>query len=275
MKTCLVLTPTKSKFSPLFYAGNLEYGIKRASEIGYDGIEINIRDSSKINQEKIIELSDSYNLDIVSIGTGQAYCEEGLSLANADKKIREQTFKRLKDHIDFANKIGAQVVLGSIRGKYSIDEKTRKNEKIGAFETIKKCAKYAMGQGVILTLEPINKRDTNFINTIDETLGYIEDLDCENVKIVADTYQMETEEKSIEDSLKKAGNSIVHVHLVDTDRKIPGLGNIDFKTILETLKKIRYNGFLSAEIIPIPDDDSAAQLYLEKVKKLLHDNIGE
>ena len=43
MKTCLVLTPKKSKFSPLLFAGKMDHGIKRASELGYDGIEINIK----------------------------------------------------------------------------------------------------------------------------------------------------------------------------------------------------------------------------------------
>jgi len=269
MKISIVLSPEESDFSPMFFCGNLEYGIKKAYEYGYDGVELNIRDSKKINQKKIVELTESYNLKVVSFGTGQAYYGDGISLASSDDKIQKMVLKRIMDHIDFAGKVGAQVVLGSIRGKYSTDVSIRKKEEQKALETVKKCAKYAEDQNIILTLEPINKKDTNFINNMDEAIEYKKLIGFENIKLLADTYQMYPEEKSIEEAITKAKNDLVHIHLVDTDRKIPGYGLIDFKSILKTLIEIEYNGFLSAEIIPIPNDESAAEEYIKNVRKIL------
>ena len=269
MKISIVLTPTKSKFSPMFYAGNLEHGMKKASELGYDGVELNIRDSSKVDQNKIIQLSKDYNLNIISMGTGQAYYEEGISLASADSNIQEKTYSRLKDHIDFANKMGSQVVLGSIRGKFGSNKNIRKKQENKAYETVKKCVKYAEESDVTLTIESINYQDTNFINTTYDAIDYINKFSSDNIKLLIDTFQLELQGENINDSIKKAKDLLVHIHLVDSDRKIPGQGNIDFKEVIKYLKDVNYRGFLSAEIIPLPNDDTAAKEYIDAVRELI------
>jgi len=269
MKTCIVLTPKKSRFSPLLFAGKMEQGIKKASELGYDGVELNIRDSAEVDQDHILEMLDSHGLKLVSFGTGQAYYEDKISLANADPKIREKTVDRLKDHIVFASKADAQVVLGSIRGTFSKNPKIKTIEYKGAVDAVKTCADFAKDYGVTLTVEPINSRDTSFINTMQEGFDFLKQIDRDNVKLLADTYQMEFDEKSITDALKKAGNLLVHVHLVDSDRQVPGCGDIDFESVLKTLKEIKYNGYLSAEVLPKPDDETAAEKFIGNVKKML------
>ena len=269
MKTCLVLTPKKSKFSPLLFAGKMDHGIKRASELGYDGIEINIHDSAKIDQKHIIDILDSYDLELVSFGTGQAYYEDGISLASADPKIREKTVNRLKDHIVFASKVGAQVVIGGIRGSFSKDPKVKDVEYKGALQAVRTCADFASDYNVTLTIEPINSKDTSFINTMQDGFDFLKQVDKKNVKLLADTFQLDLEEKSIPDALKLAGDLLVHVHLVDSDRLAPGYGHIDFESVLKTLKEINYKRYLSAEILPNPDDETAAKQYIENVKKIL------
>ena len=272
MKTCLVLTPQKSKFSPLLYAGNMDYGIKHSAELGYDGVELNIRDSKKVDQNHIIEMINSHDLKLVSFGTGQAYYEDGISLADADPKIREKTIKRLKDHIVFASRASAQVVLGSIRGKFSEDPKIKEKEFEGALDAVKKVTSFAEGHGVILTIEPINKNDTNFINKMQEALDFLKLINGENVKLLIDTFQTYQEE-DISNAIGIAGNLLVHVHLVDTNRLVPGKGLIDFKPVIKTLEKIGYNRYLSAEVLPKPDDDTAASEFITNVRKLLREEF--
>jgi len=269
MKTCLVLAPERSKFSPLLFAGEMDQGIRCAAALGYDGVELNIRDSAKIDQENVIALLNTHNLKLVSIGTGQAYYEDGISLANADPKIREQAIARLKDHMLFAQKSGAQVVIGSIRGTFSPDPKIRNAEHHGAVTAIKTCADFARQLNVTLTIEPINNKDTSFINTMQEGREFLKKIDNPCLKLLADTYQMDFDEPSISNALKLAGNLLAHVHLVDSDRLVPGRGHIDFRVILDKLKEMNYQGYLSAEILPEPDDQTAAKQFIENVRKLL------
>ncbi|MEW6679513.1 MAG: sugar phosphate isomerase/epimerase family protein [bacterium] len=269
MKTCLVLTPEKSKFSPLLFAGNIDFGIKYAAELGYEGIEINIRDSAKIDQKHIINLLNSHNLKLVSIGTGQAYYEDGISLASRDKTIREKAVNRLKDHIRFASKSGAQVVIGSIRGTFSSNLEVKNKEFEGALQAIKACVDFASECKVTLTIEPINRNETNFINTMKEAIEFIKQINSKNVKLLADTYQLNFDGMAIPDALRLAGDLLVHVHLVDSDRLVPGCGRIDFQSVLKALKEINYQEYLSGEILPVPDDERAARQYIKNVQKLL------
>jgi len=59
-------------------------------------------------------------------------------------------------------------------------------------------------------------------------------------------------------SIENAGDRIFHFHIADSNRWYPGAGHIDFPAVVEQLKRIGYDGFLSAEIIPMPDPDTAA-----------------
>lgn len=268
MKLSLALTPEKTTFAPLLFAGDMEIGIKKAAELGYDGVELNIRDPLEIERDKLIMLVRSYKLEVVALGTGQAYIKDGLSLANPDPGIRFRTINRLKDHISLAQYLGAQVVIGGIRGRFSSDE-ARRIEYESSLSAMLECIKFANELGVTLTVEPINRYETNFINTIEEGLSFLCDLNDNNVKLLADTFHMNIEETSFAKSLKAAGHKLSHMHLVDSNRLAPGKGHTDFHNIIQALRDIKYEGYLSAEILPDPDSETAARTYIDNVRKLL------
>jgi sugar phosphate isomerase/epimerase len=79
---------------------------------------------------------------------------------------------------------------------------------------------------------------------------------------------MNIEEVSIYDSIIQAKDYISHVHFADSNRWAPGCGHLDFRKVIETLKKIDYQGYISAEILPLPDPDTAARITAETLNKL-------
>jgi len=79
---------------------------------------------------------------------------------------------------------------------------------------------------------------------------------------------MNIEEVSIDDSIIQAKDYITHVHFADSNRWAPGCGHLDFTIIVQTLKKIGYQGYVSAEILPFPDPDNCARLTAETLGKL-------
>jgi sugar phosphate isomerase/epimerase len=269
MKLSLATTPKKATFAPLLYAGRMGYGIQRAAELGYDGVELNIQDPVKINREKLKKKVKSHGLEIVSFGTGQAYIEEGLCLATSDPGVRNKCENRLKAHILFAKEVGAQVVIGGIRGKLSKDPDMRRIEYNSATEATREIVQFANKKKVTITLEPINRYETNFINTVEEAMEFISDVGENSLKILTDTFHMNIEEVSFRKSIKLAGKNLSHVHLVDSNRLAPGSGHLNIKSIIETLKEIGYEGYLSAEVLPKPDDDTAAKNNITYLKKLL------
>src|SRR5512142_2092572 len=118
MKLSIALTPHPTVFAPLLYAGDLARGMRRAAELGCHGVELNLRDTAVENLDGMVALSQAYGLQIVALGTGQAYLVDGLSVAAPDPAVRARLVQRLQGHVDFAARAGAQVVIGSVRGRF-------------------------------------------------------------------------------------------------------------------------------------------------------------
>lgn len=84
------------------------------------------------------------------------------------------------------------------------------------------------------------------------------DLQCTNVGLMLDVFHMNIEEASIERSLEAAGERCWHVHIADSNRRYPGAGHLDFDGVFAALERMGYQGYVSAELFPLPDPDTAA-----------------
>lgn len=136
-------------------------------------------------------------------------------------------------------------------------------------ESLTECADYAEKFKVKLVIEPINRYETDLVNIVAEGLDLIEKVAAENLDLLLDTFHMNIEEPSIFDSVRRAGRRIFHFHVADSNRWYPGAGHIDFKKVVQTLKEAGYDGFVSAEILPLPDPDTCAQKTIATMKPLL------
>jgi sugar phosphate isomerase/epimerase len=266
----MALSPTKANFAPLLFAGDMNRGMEIAAQLGYDGVELNLLDSTRLDQDEILKKVRECGLKVPSIGTGQSYFHDNLSLADTSPQIQNAVRDRLFGHIEFAGKLGAAVVLGSIRGKLNTNSpKARQADYSIAIDAVQELADFAAKLEINLTIEPINRYETNFLNTIGETLEFIQRVGRQNVGVLADTFHMNIEEKNITDSLREAGSLLSHVHLADSNRYAPGMGHLDFQSITATLKDIGYDGFLSAEIIPVPDSSLAAKTWINTIRPMI------
>lgn len=267
MKKSIVITTPGARFSAVVFRENFDESIRKVAKLGYEGVELAIRDPEMVNVRSIKKTVDTYRLQVPAVGTGQAYGEEGLSFSSPDKQIRERAVARMKKHIEFSSQLGAQVIIGLIRGR--IEENVNaKLAKRWVLDTMRECGKVAEESGIKLTLEPLNRYETNIINTVEEAIQFIEKSECQNVGLLVDTFHMNIEEASICKSIERARDYLTHVHIADSNRWAPGWGHIDFAEILNTLKKIEYRGYVSAEILPLPDPEAAARQTTEYLKEL-------
>lgn len=265
MKLSIVLSTQPASFSALAYKGQIEDNIIKIKNFGYDGVELAVRDPQKLDVVSLKSILTKIDFPVSAIGTGQAYAEEGLYLTHPDSDIREKAIERIKSHMVLAESLSTLVIIGLLRGK---NETGIDSDKINNWliEALKELSAY--DENVKLAIEPINRYETDIVNTVRGGLDLIEKIDCENIGLLLDTFHMNIEEPSITESIKIAKNCLFHFHIADSNRWHPGAGHINFKEVLETLDTVGYDDYVSAEIMPMPDPDTAAEKTIDFMRTL-------
>lgn len=239
----------ENKFWPLRRV--MEY-ISRA---GYQGIEIapftlapSVEDISLAKREEMRLLSQDYGLEIIGLHWLLA-SPSGLSISSVDKKVRDRTASYLRSLIDFCSDIGGKIlVFGSPKQrsieKNSSHEETRKRAKKVFISSLNK----AEERGVIICLEPLARRETDFINTAEQAVSLIKEINHPSFKLHLDVKAMSDEEKQIPEIIKKNKDYLFHFHANDANGLGPGFGETDFNPIVKALKEVKYSGFISVEV---------------------------
>ncbi|MCX6168136.1 MAG: 5-keto-L-gluconate epimerase [Ignavibacteriales bacterium] len=265
MKFSIVLSTQPTAFSALAYKGKLSENISKIKMYGYDGVELAVRDPKLLDLVELNSILRENHLPVPAIGTGQAYGEEGLSFTHPDKEIRKKAVERIKSQLKFAEQFNAIVIIGLVRGKKEAELNYEQVED-WLIEALDECA--SSNEKIKLAIEPIHRYETNIINTVNSGMLFLEKLNKKNVGLLLDSFHMNIEEPLIIESIKNAREKLFHFHVADSNRWYPGAGHIDFKSILETLEKIKYTGFVSAEIMPLPDSDTAAKRTINFLQEL-------
>jgi 5-keto-L-gluconate epimerase len=269
VKIAFSISPEKSSFSPLLFAGDLYKGLLAAKDLGYDGVELSLRDSKELEQEKIIKTLEKLDLKVFSIATGQSYFNDGFSFSSDDKELRKNAIERMKGHIDFAQALNCSLIVGGILGNIKVKFGQGYEVEKKVTDCFCQCLEYAKEKNVIILFEPINLYLTYFVCTLDEGADFIKHLGYENLELIPDTHHMHMEEKSVEQSLINHINLFHYIHFSDSNRQAPGFGNINFQNVVDTLKQQKFNGVISFEVLPVPDDMTAAKQAIDYLKFLL------
>jgi sugar phosphate isomerase/epimerase len=269
MKLSIVVSTQPAQFQAATFKGDLEVNLRTLASLGYDGVELAIRDPKLINLDQLESLTQACGLSIPAIGTGQAWGEEGLSFTDPNDKIRQSAIERIKEHIPVASRFGAVIIIGLMRGIIKPGV-----EPIRAIdwlvEALRACATAAHPYGIRLALEPINRYETTLINNVAEGLELIECVGVGNLGLLLDTFHMNIEEPNLEQSIRSCGRHLFHFHVADSNRWYPGAGHLDFRSILTTLDTTGYTGWISGEFFPKPD----ALIAAEKNIRFLKNNLG-
>ena len=168
--------------------------------------------------------------------------------------IGDRAIDFVRSMIDAAGTLGAPVIVGSMQGR--LDEKRAMAPLEGALHEL---ARHAERHGVPLLFEPLNRYETNVVTTLIDGAMLVRGLRLENVKLLADLFHMNIEERDMAASIRFAGELVGHVHFADSNRQAPGRGHIDFVPIATALQDIGYKGYLSAEALRGTDSDDAAR----------------
>jgi sugar phosphate isomerase/epimerase len=267
MKLSIVLSTHAAQFQAVAFKGDFDTNIAKIAGYGYDGVELAIRDPKLVNPDALEEVIRQHNLMVPAIGTGQAWGEERLSFTSDDPAVRRAAIERIKSHIPLAMRFKAVVILGLIRGITPAGQ-THEQSMAYLVEALQECSTAAAPYGVRYALEPLNRYETDLIHSVAEGLELIEWVGANNFGLLLDTFHMNIEEPSLEESIRVCGSRIFHFHVADSNRWYPGAGHIDFKRVLNTLFETGYTGFVSGEFMPKPDADTGAKRAVAHLRSL-------
>ena len=248
--------------APVPFQCGIPEGMAKAAAMGFDCVELHIRNPSSFDAKVLARISDETGVRIAAIGTGLEYALNGLSLTSDDSSVRARAADRMREHIDLAAHFGAVVFLGLIRGKCGT--KARLAEYLDRLaDQLVPLAAYAAEKKVPTGLEPVAYYFSDLLNTTDETLDYLARPGLESIGLLLDTHHMFLEDKSMEEAFRKCAGKITHIHISDSNRRYPGAGNVDYKLVSRSLDGIGYCGAVSLEILPAPSADEAARRGIE------------
>jgi sugar phosphate isomerase/epimerase len=126
---------------------------------------------------------------------------------------------------------------------------------------------HAGSLGVKLIYEPLNRYETNLINRLDDGSAFIEKYKFKNIQLLADLFHMNIEEDNMNKVICNNIKHIGHVHFADSNRKPMGCGHTQMKDVANALIRSGYNGYVSAEAFPWPDQEQAAAQTIRSFRK--------
>jgi sugar phosphate isomerase/epimerase len=243
--------------APVLIQGGLLPAIRRASALGFDAVEIHIRNPSEFDAALLARTASDNGVDISALGTGLEYSLGGLSLTSHNADIRRRTVDRFKEHIDLAARLDATVFVGLCRG--TAPDLASVPAYLERFaEELIRINDHADASGVVLSLEPIAAYMTNLLVTTVETIEFLHRPGLESIMLLLDTHHMYLEDGDIGAAFDLSKGRIGHLHISDSDRKFGVSGKIDYNSVGENLKRIEYNKTVSLEVLPDPDGETAA-----------------
>lgn len=261
---CLI---PEAKGGPFVLWDDLDSSLRLASELGYDAVELFPTEPDALDAGEVIAKLKQHRLAVSAVGSGGGWVRHKLSLSHADRTHRDQAIAFVRGMIDFAAKLDAPVIVGSMQGRWG-DGQTKEQTLATLADSLKTLAEHAQQRGQILLYEPVNRYETNLINTIEDATTFLATLSSTNIKVLADLFHMNIEEANIAQAIHAGSKQIGHFHFADSNRRPAGLGHTDFQPIVSAVKAIGFDGYFAAEAFPYPDPVAAARQTITRFRQL-------
>ncbi len=219
--------------------------IDRVKGLGLDFIEIPLLCLETFDSTAVRKRLEQVGLDVCT----STVLLGDTDITSGDESIRRKGVEYLKACVKATQEIGATNFSGVIYSQHVKAARKRPTEEEWGFsaDCLREVAQYAQDLNIQIGLEPVNRYETYLVNTAAQAVHLKEMVGEPNVKIHLDTYHMNIEEKSFYEATKLAGDDLIHYHLCENDRGIPGTGLVDWDGIFKALSEINYQGYAALE----------------------------
>ncbi len=230
-----------------FTTDSIDILFPKIAKLGFDVVEIAVEDPALINTKAVKEALKKYNLKANICGA----FGPSRDLTHEDPAVHENCLS----YIEACLKICEEVECGFFGGPmYSavgkarmISTEQRKIEWDRAVFNLRKVCAMAASRGLQIALEPLNRFESDMINTVEDVKRLIKDINHPAAKIMLDGFHMNIDEKSIEEAIVAAGDQLIHMQVSENYRGTPGTGQTRWDDYRRALEKINYTGAVTIE----------------------------
>ena len=218
--------------------------IDKVKELGFDILEISCGAFKKdyTTDEQLLRIGE-YAKEKGIILTAGYGPQKDENLASPDEAVQKNAIEFFKETLRKLHLMDIHILGGGLYSYWPVDFNSDINKERD-FETsvknMKLIAKYAEEYDITLGMEVLNRFEGYLINTCDECLRYIDAVGNNRVGVMLDTFHMNIEEDNIGDAIRKAGDKLVHFHMGERNRKVPGKGTMPWAEIGQALRDINY-----------------------------------
>ncbi len=220
--------------------------LERLKTTGYDGVEVPIFDGTPEEYAQIGKMLDELKLDRTAISVIPTLDKNPLSEDSAD---RQRGIDYLKWCIDCTSALGARTIGGPLHqtlGHFS-GNATTEAEFERAREVHTAVGDYAKSCGVTIALEAVNRFESYFVTTMQQLDDYVNSVNHPAIKSMYDTFHANLEEADPVGAYSKHSANVVHIHISENDRGVPGRGHVPWADTLQAIKRTGYDQWLTIE----------------------------
>ncbi|MBQ8859315.1 MAG: sugar phosphate isomerase/epimerase [Clostridia bacterium] len=223
--------------------------IKKAAAIGFDVLEFQAQPLLEMSDEKLLSLkamADDVGIELTySLGLDRAY-----DVSSLDETVRLGGVDYLQRIVKQIGKMKGTLLSGvSYAGwgtpSFVMNDKRPLWE--NSLKSMREIIKVAEDNGVTYCVEAVNRFETCLINTAQEALDYVAEVDSPNIGVLLDTYHMNIEENSIGDAIRLVGDKLTSFHTGENNRTAPGRGHLNWDEIFGALAEIGYKNRIVCE----------------------------
>lgn len=256
--------------APILLRGTVQENLMEAARLGYDGIEIHTREDAVLDYQSIRETIKQCGTVISAVVTGRLNTEGKCSLTADEPYIVDAAIRGMKQYIDMAQRLQADIVLGWVKG--NVPSGGRREKYLARLaRNLQILNDYAKARDVKIFIEVINRYEVNIFTTAEELMSFLGTYPLDNCYAHLDTFHMGVDECDSAAAIRCCGDRLGYFHLADNSRRYPGSGQFNFSKIFQALEDIHYDGYLSVECFPYPNGTQAAERALKYLKKVTED----
>jgi D-psicose/D-tagatose/L-ribulose 3-epimerase len=236
--------------------------LRALKETGFDGVEVPVFEGTVDDCRRLADLLDEIGLERTAVS---AIGDPALDLIAADGATRAAAVTHMRSVVDRAAALGATTLCGplhSVLGQFSGTGPTA-DEASRSVASQRAIGDHAAERGVTIALEALNRFECYLVNTMDGLSAHLAAIGHPNIRAMYDTFHANIEEKDPVGAFTRNLDTIVHVHISENDRGVPGRGNIPWAETFAAIRTSGYDGWLTIEAFgrALPDLAAATKIW--------------